>query len=129
MKTRTSFVANSSSSSFIIVYKEVPTETIDSIFDTEKIPDDLKGQIKGVGKYLSDGYDMFTLTEDIVKIINDSSVEIRRYSLPDKYFIPVMVERDTIDIRPEYVGFKIMSVEVDFYSTATTQEFKDRYIV
>jgi hypothetical protein len=126
MKIRSSFVANSSSSSFIVVYKEQPN--IYEIFQTGIIPDELKGKLTANTYYsLSDGYDSITLTEEIIHAFNVNRADI---NLKEEDFVYVVANiNEQGIIAPEYIGCQMLSVDVDYYSTGTDVElFIKRYV-
>ncbi len=120
MKIRTGFVSNSSSSSFIITGKDVKFDEID--FNN-------LNNIKVCGEYLSDGQDIFDLTQEIYDIINSD-----RYCLSKLEFIE---QYDTLcseyeDVVKEDIiirkGTKVYLLNSDYHGTTDVKSFINRYI-
>lgn len=78
MKIRNGFVSNSSSSSFVLVGKEVCPQEID--------PSKLN-QYKVIGTYLDEGLDVFDISHDVYKIMKDNGFRLKgmRIYLVDFY--------------------------------------------
>ena len=121
MKQRNSFVANSSSSSFVVVYRELTNVERHSIFSLGIMPEDINGKVECMtGRYLYEA-------DDVVYIDDTTLPAIIEHGLvPDfEYSAKVVVEHideDDFVIKPEHVGCKIERVDQDYCATGSNVE-------
>lgn len=126
MKIRYDFVTNSSSSSYIILGREVTIKDI-SIVEGERY--------LCVGKELSDGYDMFELDEAMLKYIKKNKISRKHYFRFYKFYTYLNSEdcpKLTINslkqfIKDEDEEFEIIEIEKDYHSSDSIEDLKYTY--
>lgn len=132
MKIRNGFVSNSSSSSFIVVYKDLKTSDIDYITENMKVPEHLKGKVELLtNKCLSDGYDVVDVTDEILKCILENADNLIDWYTTSIYDIIEVIKKVEFDfvITQDLVGCKIASYEEDYHITGNNlKRFVERYI-
>lgn len=125
MKIREDFVTNSSSSSFVIMGKDVFLDDIDLT----------QGHYIIVGKYLWDGYDIIDATMPILNYIKNKKME-------DKFsYMKVFLEGEcgtsfSLKELKEFVDktakeddeITVNIFDIDYHSTTTLAEFIERYV-
>ncbi len=115
MKLRNGFVSNSSSSSFIVIAKQVTPDSV-SKADIES------GKIYGLGDYLNEGYDFFPITAEMF--------DIAKSSRPIEWFLvekKILSEGFLVKLPPYSSDFGVMSIEIDNHSTIDLDTLKERY--
>lgn len=115
MKIKQSFVTNSSSSSFILVCQET---TIDDL--------ELGNEYYCYGDWLSDGRDIFILTDDMI-----SEIKMNPYEYSDIEFMKNYSELPSNKIFSKDIiipaGYQIVSEEKDYNPTQDLEGFIRRY--
>jgi len=131
MKIRTSFVSNSSSSSFVAVGQNTDLQYILSWCGT---PEQWEEEnIYAAGGYLYEARDFFPISYEILRYIQSLPRRIR-YNLEELGFFKVFQLGDydltvnTQNLPDGVTEFQVFSGEIDYSSTRTLKEFNDRYI-
>lgn len=115
MKIRNGFVSNSSSSSFIVIAKQVTPDSV-SKADIES------GKIYGLGDYLNEGYDFFPITAEMFDVAKSCS-RIDWFFVEQK----ILSEGFLVKLPPYSSDFGVMSIEVDNHSTMDLNSLKEYY--
>lgn len=127
MKIRESFVANSSSSSFIVIYRDFD---IDTLLESGVFPKELQGKIVAfTNKYLSEAEDKVILTQDILEYLQQNYESQRNFNYtPFVEVVDSVCCGDEFIIKPEHVGCKTLTADVDYCATSEVYElFVERY--
>ncbi len=123
MRTRLSFVANSSSSSFVIFGKYILKEELGDAFN--------RGEVLVKGKWLAEGEDIFLIDEKILKLILSGEVNDADFEYIEGFGLTGEVEIEIADViermknLPE--GSSIIVEERDDHSTNDIDQFKELY--
>lgn len=130
VRIRTAFVSNSSSSSFIIVGKEIDLDDL-FLYDCER-------DVYVLGTELYEGQDVFALNVEMIQELRGASQEelqrFRQWRL-----IVDMYEREDIDYDGEIIKINVGAVpeggwmivataQRDMYPTSTVEKFIERYL-
>lgn len=133
MKKRSSFVANSSSSSFLLFGKETYIPDIKEF---------VEGKYICVGRWMCDGRDIFPLTQEIYNYCKSGEYAYETYheKICNGYW-PILIfedyieisENDNIDTTKLYYKYNgeiisFSSDEKDYHSTETLDDFIRNYI-
>lgn len=128
MKVRQSFVANSSSSSFIVVYKNID---FDRLLETGVFPEGLEGKLVAyTNYYVSEAEDKVILTQDILTYLHENYEAQRHFRwTPFVEVVDAIYEgSDSYVIKPEHVGCSVMNAQVDYCATQDDlSTFIERY--
>jgi hypothetical protein len=118
MIKRLSFVSNSSSSSFVIFYRDAKIEEIDD------------EHVKVIGTELNEGLDFFHGDDRVREFLKNHPVffnDYYRYRLV--YVYKLIDECDTINLKELGVDeVKVEALTVDYCSSAEWEYFKDNYL-
>jgi len=127
MKIRMGFVANSSSSSFMIFYKKISSDVWRNICNTRTIPTELQGKLYSYDdSYLSEGVDRIKLTPAILKLIIEND---KQYDFNFVEIVDTVYELQEAVITSDKIGSMICSYTMDRDCTDDDIEyFKARYI-
>lgn len=121
MKIRTGFVANSSSSNFIVMYEELNFNDVRNRMKKED-------NIFVLGKYLSEGRDYFLLTKDILKYLikHPQIIEINGFVFAKE----ILSSEDRMEITNEIPKNKKVIIEgfmIDYHISEDLETFKGNY--
>lgn len=120
MKIRTGFVSNSSSSSFVIIGKNV------SSYSSEKLKALMKNKkLYALGVCLGDGQDFFQMTPEIFSAYEtmEHPEDLSLYEVCVKICESATLNKNDL---PEG-DFEVLSVEVDNHSTDSVESFEQNY--
>lgn len=125
MKIREDFVTNSSSSSFVIIGKDVSFDDIDLT----------QGHYIIVGKYLWDGYDIIDATMPILNYIKNKKME-DKFSYMKEFIAGECGTSFSLKKLKEFVDktakeddeITVNTFDIDYHSTTTLAEFIERYV-
>ena len=119
MKIRKGFVSNSSSSSFILLGRDVHFDDIDL---------SNMGRVTVIGKYLNDGTDVFYLNEDLLMELKNNNYQHSQF----QFYIGTAAREGRLTFRREQltedVEYSIITGDEDMHSTQTIEDLQRRYL-
>ena len=128
MKIRHGFVSNSSSSSFVLVYRDISQIEKDQLIYGGQIPKISKYEKLYIdpNRWLSDAGDIIFVNEEIAKLLIETDDKVKHdwdvYVGSQEYYdFPLEVDESM-------VGKKLLFMELDYHNTKDEELFSERYV-